>query len=215
MPQMNFDLEDGHDPVGFVLSSRDAQRFIDFMAGCQGYKVERDEWKERAEKAERALEMHQRMYHDALGCIVRIAEALDLDGGTEPPVIEDIAKAIKQEHATQLGQLERLLHEAKQLGIIVHDMVTAEQAAWIEWQHGRGAEAGMVWIHNGLCGPGHIPDEDEPWGKEAQAWYDANKAHPFPTCHCGRPSNQLWMGHGACCDEHMEKMQREAKGASE
>jgi hypothetical protein len=90
---------------------------------------------------------------------------------------------------------------------IIHDMVVAQQAAWIEWQHGEGAEAAMRWIHNGLCGPGHIPDEDAPYGKEPQAYFDANKSDPFPPCTCGRPSNTLWMGQGFCCDEHY----REAK----
>lgn len=88
------------------------------------------------------------------------------------------------------------------LSKIVHNMVVAEQAAWIEWQHGEGAEAAMHWIGNGLAGPGHIPNEAEPYGKDAQAWYDANKADPFPTCYCGRPSNILHMGKGYCSTEH-------------
>lgn len=88
------------------------------------------------------------------------------------------------------------------LSKIVHNMVVAEQAAWIEWQHGQGAEAAMRWIGNGLAGPGHIPNEAEPYSKEAQAWYDANKADPFPVCPCGRPSNILHMGRGYCSTEH-------------
>lgn len=95
---------------------------------------------------------------------------------------------------------------------IIHDMVVANQAAWIEWQHGKGAEAAMTWIHNGLLGHGHIPDETAPWGKEAQAWFDANRAEPFPVCYCGRPSHHLWMGKGACCDEHMREVQRSGGG---
>ncbi len=81
-------------------------------------------------------------------------------------------------------------------------MTVAQQAAWIEWQHGKGAEEAMGWIQNGLFGPGLIPDEDEPYGKEAQAYFDANRSDPFPTCYCGRPSNHLWMGQGFCCQEH-------------
>ena len=60
----------------------------------------------------------------------------------------------------------------------------------------------MVWIQNGLFGPGLIPDEDEPYGKEAQAYFDANRSDPFPACYCGRTSNSLWMGQGFCCQEH-------------
>jgi len=91
---------------------------------------------------------------------------------------------------------------AKDLSNIVHDMTVVMQAAWIEWQHGEGAEKSMMWIQNTLVGPGYIPDEDAPYGKDAQAWMDANRADPFPTCFCGRPSNILWMGQGFCCREH-------------
>ena len=85
-----------------------------------------------------------------------------------------------------------------------HDMLVGQQAAWIEWQHGAGAEAGMKWIHNGLAGPGLIPPEDAAWAKEPQAFFDANRASPFPACYCGRPSNILWMGQGFCCREHYD-----------
>lgn len=85
-----------------------------------------------------------------------------------------------------------------------HDMLVGQQAAWIEWQRGAGAEAGMKWIHNGLAGPGLIPPEDAAWAKEPQAFFDANRASPFPTCHCGRPSNILWMSKGFCCREHYD-----------
>jgi len=95
---------------------------------------------------------------------------------------------------------DRLVKQVKLLGQIIHDMVVSNQAAYIEWQHGKGAEAGMRWIANGLFGPGHIPDPDAPWGKEAQAFYDANKSDPFPTCHCGRPSNILSGAKGYCSD---------------
>lgn len=102
-------------------------------------------------------------------------------------------------------EIERLREAIKMYGRIIHDMVVANQAAWIEWQHGEGAEAAMVWIHNGLAGPDHIPDENAPWGKEAQAWYDANNANPMPTCHCGRPSNIGWMGKGFCSQAHYKE----------
>jgi len=69
----------------------------------------------------------------------------------------------------------------------------------------------MAWVHNGLWGPGQIPDESEPWANDPQAYYDANQADPLPVCPCGRPSNQLWMGHGACCSEHMEEIERKVK----
>lgn len=124
---------------------------------------------------------------------------------------EAIAQAEDDERDT--AALQRLCDT---LSKIVHNMVVAEQAAWIEWQHGKGAEAAMRWIGNGLAGPGHIPDETEPYGKEAQAWYDANKADPFPACYCGRPSNILHMGNGYCSTEHYNatSAHEQAKGGS-
>lgn len=95
----------------------------------------------------------------------------------------------------------------KTLSDIIHDQTVAMQSAIIEWQHGKGAEAGLSWIVNTLEGPGHLPDFDAPHGKHAQFWFNANQANPLPTCFCGNPSSSLWMGQGFCCDEHY----REAK----
>ena len=107
-----------------------------------------------------------------------------------------------------MTEKEKLKEGLKTAHKIIHDMVVSNQAAWIEWQHGKGAEAAMTWVHNGLAGPGQIPDEKAQWGTEAQAWYDANQSDPFPTCYCGRPSNQLWMSNGACCSEHMDEIKK-------
>lgn len=116
----------------------------------------------------------------------------------ELPEAEDSTTTIR----TLKAKNERLQKALNELAGIFHDQIVAQQAAYIEWQHGAGAEAAMGWIENGLCGPGHIPDEDAPYGKEAQAWFDANKHEPFPACPCGRPSNILWMGKGFCCNAH-------------
>jgi len=98
---------------------------------------------------------------------------------------------------------------AKMMSEMHHDLLVVMQAAFIEWQHGNGADAAMTWIANTLDGPGLIPDKNAPYGKEAQAWFDANQAHPMPPCSvCGRPSNQLGGGVSACSVEHF----RQAKG---
>ena len=86
-----------------------------------------------------------------------------------------------------------------------NNVLTAMQAAWIEWKHGKGAESAMEWIHNQLEGPGNCPDENEPWGKDAQAWWDSHKSDVFPDCPCGRPSNTLSRGHGYCSWAHMKQ----------
>ncbi|QET71410.1 hypothetical protein [Bordetella bronchiseptica] len=108
----------------------------------------------------------------------------------------------REDAASDAQELNRKTDLIAELSKIIHNMTVAQQAAWIEWQHGAGAEAGMRWIANGLAGPGHIPEEDEPYGTEAQAYFDANQADPLPACHCGRPSNILHMGNGYCSQEH-------------
>lgn len=95
---------------------------------------------------------------------------------------------------------ERIKFDAE----ILHNTLTGNQAAWIEWKRGAGAEAAMAWIQNGLAGVG-VPAEDAPWANEAQAWFDANKAEPFPTCFCGRPSNIATMDRGFCSWKHRDE----------
>ena len=93
----------------------------------------------------------------------------------------------------------------KELINIIHDMIVAQQSAWIEWRHGGGAKAGMQWIENGLSGPGNIPDESmSKYYKDAQYFFDEQKSEPFPVCVCGKPSRIMWMGNGYCCDSHYE-----------
>lgn len=106
----------------------------------------------------------------------------------------------------QINQLER---SVKTLSGMLHNMITAQQSAWIEWRHGKGAERAMQWIENGLEGPGLLPNESEPWAKEAQAWYNANRTDPFPTCHCGRPSYIYSAGKGYCSWQHEDSAERE------
>lgn len=103
---------------------------------------------------------------------------------------------------TRAAEIARVKENYKTLAHIVHDQVVANQSAWIEWQHGKGAESAMTWVHNGLAGPGQIPDETAPYGKEPQAWYDLHNSNAMPPCFCGRPSNIGWMGFGFCGHAH-------------
>jgi hypothetical protein len=111
------------------------------------------------------------------------------------------------------AEIDQLNALVKQLCDINHDHIVGMQAAYIEWQHGKGAESAMSWIEGALDGPGLIPDESAPYGAEAQAYFDANNAHPFPVCDCGRPSNIGWMGKGFCCDEHYQKAVSESSAS--
>lgn len=71
----------------------------------------------------------------------------------------------------------------------LHDHITNNQAACLEWNHSADAEAAMGRIQNGLAGPGYIPDEDEPYECEAHACVDATQANPLPRSSYGRGSN--------------------------
>lgn len=118
---------------------------------------------------------------------------------------EEEVAALSAERDALRREVERIKRTAKDLCECIHNMIVAQQSAWIEWKHGAGADAAMAWIHNGLVEPGQIPDGDEPYGKEAQAWYDANNANPMPRCFCGRPSNIVWMNQGFCCEAHYQQ----------
>ncbi|MBV1880302.1 MAG: hypothetical protein KUG82_01655 [Pseudomonadales bacterium] len=73
---------------------------------------------------------------------------------------------------TKDEEIERLKKHSRFASTIIHNLVVANQAAWIEWKNGGGSEKAMHWIHNGLCGPGHIPNNSEE--QTAQEWFDSN-----------------------------------------
>jgi len=115
-----------------------------------------------------------------------------------------------------MNELDRLRNTTKVLSNIIQDLIVTNQAAWIEYKHGKGAEAGMQWIENGLLGPGQIPDEsDSQFYNDAQLFFNEQKSNPFPVCPCGNPSSIKWMEFGYCCDEHQqmhkEKLDDDAK----
>tara|TARA_Y100000815_G_C12941655_1_gene349455 strand:- start:26 stop:295 length:270 start_codon:yes stop_codon:yes gene_type:complete len=59
MPQMNFDLEDGQEPVSFLLSSADSERFMAFMADCTDAIKRRDELIEDRDRLRRNRDMYK------------------------------------------------------------------------------------------------------------------------------------------------------------
>lgn len=84
-----------------------------------------------------------------------------------------------------------------------------------ELKFGDGSDAAR--IGNSLAGPGPglTPGESKPKANEAQAYADADKSEPFPTCFCGRPSDQRLMGQGIFCSEaHLRLAARWSKGFS-
>lgn len=57
----------------------------------------------------------------------------------------------------------------KELDLLFGRYLLGMRASVIEWQHGKGADAAMQWIWNGLAGPGELPPEDE---TQAQFYFD-------------------------------------------
>lgn len=57
----------------------------------------------------------------------------------------------------------------KELDLLFGRYLLGMRAAVIEWQNGKGAEAGMEWVWNGLAGPGELPPKDQ---TQAQAYFD-------------------------------------------
>lgn len=85
------------------------------------------------------------------------------------PCLHQIQEPAPVQADARDAELANVKQAYTELASMFHDQIVAQQAAWIEWQHGKGAEEGMGWIENGLCGPGHIPDEEATYGTEAQA----------------------------------------------
>jgi len=67
---------------------------------------------------------------------------------------------------TELAQKNLLVRE---MDLMFGRMLLGMRAAVIEEEHGKGADAAMVWIFNGLVGPGELPPEED---TDAQAYFD-------------------------------------------
>lgn len=80
-------------------------------------------------------------------------------------------RMVEAYEAGYLAALEKNKKKGELDEEIIHNMVTANQAAWIEWRHGEGADCAMQWIENGLAGPGFVPECDS---KDAQEFYNKN-----------------------------------------
>jgi len=92
--------------------------------------------------------------------------------------------SVRAERASRIAELEAQVAELRadrekmwkarfMISQALHNVMVGNQSAWIEWQHGAGAEEAMNWIHNGLVGPGLIPKDCH--AITAQAWFDANQ----------------------------------------
>jgi len=77
---------------------------------------------------------------------------------------------------TKDEEIKKLKEQLSVCDCIIHNMVVANQAAYIEHVSGNSDKA-MEWIVNGLYGPGHIPENEEK--KTAQQYYNENVVEVF------------------------------------
>lgn len=68
-----------------------------------------------------------------------------------------------------LDENEALRMQVKEIDLLFGRYLLGMRAAVVEWQKGKGADAAIQWIWNGLRGPGELPPEDE---TQAQAYFD-------------------------------------------
>ena len=81
-------------------------------------------------------------------------------------------------------------HAARAMAYAFARNVASMQAAYIEWTRGDGADHGMAWISNTLCGPGLLPDAGS---ATAQEFFDCemeklDKLYPDVTMNPPIPS---------------------------
>jgi hypothetical protein len=136
---------------------------------------------------------------ELLNLVTRYTEACDDLGAG---LFEQTAEQTATKHKVagdlwaQIGaEVERLHADAIKserraitFGDIVHQQVIAMRAAVVDAKL-RGSDAGMEWIENTLCGPGHLPDIQAAKAEGgAQAMFDREMAaheafraaHPAP-----------------------------------
>jgi hypothetical protein len=93
---------------------------------------------------------------------------------------------LEGEHKRLQAEAAKSERRAITFGDIVHQQVLAMRAAYVAWQRD-GANVGMSWIANTLCGPGHLPNQAD-IALGAQALFDKEvaeqeafrAAHPAP-----------------------------------
>lgn len=79
------------------------------------------------------------------------------------------AVVLEEDHLKVEKDLERAHMRIREMDLLFGRYILAMRSALIEQEHGKGAEAAMVWIFNSLFGPGELPPEDE---TDAQAYFD-------------------------------------------
>ncbi len=132
-----------------------------------------------------------------MALVTRYTEACDdMGAGLFEQTAEQTAAKHKaaadlwQQIGAEVARLHRAAAKSERRAITFGDIVAqqtmAMRAAVVAWQR-EDAAAGMKWIANTLCGPGHLPSEED-MTQGAQALFDKEMAaheafraaHPAP-----------------------------------
>ncbi|MDT4832895.1 hypothetical protein FQZ97_664680 [compost metagenome] len=76
---------------------------------------------------------------------------------------------LEEDHEKVEKDLKRAHMRIREMDLLFGRYILAMRSALIEQEHGKGAEAAMLWIFNSLFGPGELPPEEE---TDAQAYFD-------------------------------------------
>lgn len=108
--------------------------------------------------------------------IAKVQERLELidrmrKGGEslDPVFHERDVRSLMAEIDQFKAENEALRMQVKELDLMFGRYLLGMRASVVEWQKGKGADAAMQWIWNGLRGPGELPPEEE---TQSQAYFD-------------------------------------------
>ncbi|MFZ4825676.1 hypothetical protein ACL6MW_28715 [Pseudomonas putida] len=138
------------------IDIKELKRLARKVAECEDQPEIADEHAEAAD----ALWLHMHC-HTILGLIEEIERLTEQNA--------NLLECRSAVNAAVARENEALRMQAKELDLTFGRYLLGMRAAVIEWQQGRGADAAMQWIWNGLAGPGELPPEEE---TQAQAYFD-------------------------------------------
>lgn len=87
-------------------------------------------------------------------------------------MVAELGRLKSRERAQEI-EAEDVRVQFQELDLMFGRYLLGMRASVVEWQKGKGADAAMQWIWNGLAGPGELPPEGE---TQAQAYFDREVA---------------------------------------
>ncbi len=118
MPVMNFDLEDGLDPVSFTLKHEDAERFISFMQHCYDLEQTLDSLRRHASEVE----------DDREALLVKVAQLKEAGDALRHELAQWSLTERDPETASAMCQFDHLARESSGAYLARRDARTGQEA---------------------------------------------------------------------------------------